>query len=372
MHPEDDPQIAFYSLATRCLTGEATGDEQRRLAGLLDDPQWKKMFETMRSGWEGNPANALKGYDVKGALEKIRSATTESAATKRTEKKKRAGWWQSAAWRIRFPVTTGGIALAAASLAVVILAVFVVSRPKRPAEMAIAPIRWIEQVNGAGERLMLTLGDGTKITLNAGSTLSYPDAFGPRNRVVRLKGEGFFDVARDERRPFVVETSTLRVTVLGTQFNVRAFDDGSQAQVTLVHGKVQVTPAGSRGATATTPVTLTDGMRYSVAAETGKGEVRTVPAGEAVGWIQDKLVWENEPLPSAMKELERRFGIVVEITDQKLREQTITARFGRESLEEIFDLIHLTAPIRYEFVRSEDGKIKRVVLSLNRQNETTP
>ena len=117
------------------------------------------------------------------------------------------------------------------------------------------------------------------------------------------------------------------------------------------------------------PVTLTDGMRYSIAAETGAEEVRRIPDGKAPGWMQDKLVWENEPLPTAMKELERRFGIEVEISDQKLREQTITAQFEKESLEKMFELIHLTAPIRHEFVRSEDGNIRQVVLSLDREGQ---
>lgn len=363
---EADPQIAFYALTARCLSGEATDEEQRQLTGMLHNPEWRKMFESMRSGWERDPENARQGYDVKGALQKIQNATTECHETARQERKEKTGWRKPFASRIHFPGTPGGFALAAASVAVMILAVSLVSRPKRPAETTGAPPRWIEQSVGPGERLLFTLGDGTQITLNAGSTFSYPEAFGPRGRTVRLKGEGFFDVARDETRPFVVETSTMRITVLGTRFNVRAFDDGSQAQVTLVSGKVQVTQTRIHDTAAAPPVTLTDGMRYSIVAETGKEEVRKVPDGEAAGWMQDKLVWDNEPLPSAMKALERRFGIAVEISDQKLREQTITARFEGESLEKMFELIHLTAPIFHEFVRSEDGKIRQVVLSLDR------
>ncbi|RRJ95709.1 DUF4974 domain-containing protein [Opitutaceae bacterium TAV4] len=385
MRPVDDERAAFYSLALRYLTGEATGDERERLVALLQQPDLKKMFEEMDAAWSEDPENWNEGFDLEGATLKVTEAIAkdrmpspahESAPSpawadrgtmvpkQHAQQQQRRRWWQTGLRRRYMALTAS-----AAVMAVIAVTFLVVSKPNLATGRATgvgadAGNLWVEQANGIGERLMLTLGDGTKITLNAGSSLRYPKTFGARNRAVRLAGEAYFDVAHDQARPFIVETSTLRITVLGTRFNVKAFPDGTKAQVTLVQGKVEVTPVEgpqSAAAAAAKPVTLTSGMQYSLAQDTRTGQVTTIADESGTGWMSDKITWNREPLPDAMRELERRYGITVELADQRLLAETVTGRFQSESIQAIFTLLHATGGIDYRLVEN-NGKVERVIL----------
>lgn len=254
--PTNEEKRAFLSLTTRYLLDEASAAERERLVELLKQPVWRAMFDEMSDGWNCSSANWLEGSDVEGEVEKLKRVIAaefdpdaamgagEDAPETRNEPPGR--WSHSRRWF--------ALAFAASMAAVAILIVYpLFHRSGHPSDSQ--PNRtWVRQSNGDGERKEIALEDGTRITLNAASDLSYPSAFDTNTRVVRLTGEAFFDVAHDTGRPFIVETSTLRIKVLGTQFNVKAFEDGTVAQVTLVTGKVEVVPLGP--GTAHAPVTL--------------------------------------------------------------------------------------------------------------------
>lgn len=130
-----------------------------------------------------------------------------------------------------------------------------------------------------GQRAEVTLGDGTRVWLNAGSTLCYAAGFGARQREVSISGEAFFDVARDERRPFVVSTGGVKIKVLGTKFNVSAYGPVA-ATVSLVAGSVEVTADDSGGGSV--KMSPQDQVRYS------GGELRLIR-----GFDPDELLWRE-------------------------------------------------------------------------------
>ncbi|WP_043585851.1 FecR family protein [Geminisphaera colitermitum] len=359
--PTNEEKRAFLSLTTRYLLDEASAAERERLVELLKQPVWRAMFDEMSDGWNCSSANWLEGSDVEGEVEKLKRVIAaefdpdaamgagEDAPETRNEPPGR--WSHSRRWF--------ALAFAASMAAVAILIVYpLFHRSGHPSDSQ--PNRtWVRQSNGDGERKEIALEDGTRITLNAASDLSYPSAFDTNTRVVRLTGEAFFDVAHDTGRPFIVETSTLRIKVLGTQFNVKAFEDGTVAQVTLVTGKVEVVPLGP--GTAHAPVTLSPGMQYSMAADTGESKLLAGAAQAAVGWMSNHIVWEEERLPEAMKTLERRYGVTIELRDEALRDETVTGRFQSESLPEILGMLRATGGIDFS-IKEDGGKIKTVVL----------
>lgn len=374
MPPDHHAKKAFHALATRYLLDEASAAEREQLVRMLQEPVWRDMFERMSEGWNASSANWLEGFDVEGEIEKVRSVIARErppfpppvqSVVVREEPAGRPRPRFFSFARPRFVLAT------ALSLATTVSLLILVLSPRwRPGDAAPENRTWVRQVNGVGERMEIDLGDGSKVTLNAGSRLSYPSAFDARSRVVRLTGEAFFDVARDAARPFIVETGTLRVTVLGTRFNVRAFADGTRAQVTLVSGKVQVTPLGTGQDAEPAPVMLAPGMQYSLTPETGKGELHNVAAQAAAGWMSDRIVWNDEPLPDAMRELERRHGIAITLADPALAHETVTARFRSETLPEIFRLLE-DLGIEHRFEPSAD-KIERVILSQRSGESVSP
>ncbi|MDR1281844.1 MAG: FecR family protein [Opitutaceae bacterium] len=209
MNPTEDARYAFYKLANRYLTGEASSQERQQMVEQLKNSELKALFEEMRASWELELREPCP-YDTEAAVERLAAITghRQQPATRRASflNRCRRGWRP---------------ALLVACL-VVSVGVLVVGLQKTPGRAVADSGAWVERTTDGTERLAITLRDGTRITLNANGSLVYPNDFGPYARVVKLSGEAFFDVARDTARPFVVETDSLRIRVLGTRFNVRA------------------------------------------------------------------------------------------------------------------------------------------------------
>ena len=143
----------------------------------------------------------------------------------------------------------------------------------------------------------LVLSDGTKVWLNSASKLKYPVAFTGGQRKVFLEGEAYFEVAADTVHPFLVETSGMSVTVLGTGFNVMAYPEEMEAAVTLVHGKVGVQTDHRQQI-------LHPDEQYVYQTTTRRGTVRKVDVSQYVDWKDGILNFDSMPL----EELTRRLG----------------------------------------------------------------
>lgn len=163
-----------------------------------------------------------------------------------------------------------------------------------------------------GGTYQVTLPDGSRVWLNAASTLSYPSHFTPgEDRIVELEGEAYFEiVARQgkttrQRLPFLVKTGGQTVEVLGTAFNVNAYLDESGIQTTLVEGKVRVHVSGQ-----SEPVALHPGEQAVVQAD--QAVVRTVDTENYTGWREGWISFQDKPLPTILRELARWYRIEIE------------------------------------------------------------
>lgn len=158
----------------------------------------------------------------------------------------------------------------------------------------------------SGTVFSLTLADGTRVWLNADSQLSYPEQFaGGQERVVRLRGEAYFDVAKDAARPFIVEAGTLATRVLGTQFNVRSYADSEQ-HVTLVEGSVAVSTNGASGR----KLTLHPGEDAQVSAS-GSLSVQRVDTDLFTAWKDGNFYFDNATLGSVARAIGQWYNVDV-------------------------------------------------------------
>ncbi len=172
-----------------------------------------------------------------------------------------------------------------------------------------------------GEVAEVTLPDGSRVELNSGATLSYPEAFGVDARNVKLDGEGFFEVEKGTR-PFVVETFNARTTVLGTSFAVRAWQDEVQPAtvVTVASGAVRL--ANTRDEAA---VTLRPGQTSRLEADaTAPTAADDVNVERALGWRTGALLFVDQPLGKILREVERRFAVEIEVQPQALETEVLT------------------------------------------------
>ena len=175
---------------------------------------------------------------------------------------------------------------------------------EQDAEPASAPVL-SRVVTGVGGEYSLLLADGTRVWLNATSELEYPVAFNDGERVVRLKGEAYFEVAKDANRPFIVEAGGMRTRVLGTSFNIQAYDDETDVCATLVSGRVQVSLQSSRAT-----VDLTPGREAVWKRGTSDLRTREADIHKATAWRHGQFLFDEENLDVVTRMLSRWYGVM--------------------------------------------------------------
>ena len=202
------------------------------------------------------------------------------------------------------------------------------------------PVKSNELVIPRGGENTVILADGPTVHLNAGSKLTYPVRFAGKRRVVALEGEAYFDVVKDETRPFIVQTHLGEVTVLGTAFNINAYTDAS-VYTTLVHGKVQFS-SSSIGT-----IILSPGEQAVVSAN--GSEKRMVDLDEYVGWVDGRYVFNNRPLGEIMQTFERWYDIQVYYETPHLRDITYSGSLKRYgTINSFLDALELTGDLTYK------------------------
>lgn len=202
-----------------------------------------------------------------------------------------------------------------------------------------------------GGEYTLTLSDGTRAWINAGSSITYPLHFG-RERRVTVCGEVFFEVAHDARHPFIVSAAGTEMTVLGTSFNVMAYDDEPRVETTLVTGSLRVEAHGSQ-------VVLTPGQQAGVEKASGFLDVRVVNVEACTTWRRGLLVFYEESLRSICRKLERWYDVRIDTSSPSLDGVLYTGMVKRhETLNTIADLMNLTNDV--VFSQQDDGTIRVV------------
>jgi transmembrane sensor len=196
-----------------------------------------------------------------------------------------------------------------------------------------------EYVTRVGERLTVTLEDGSQVTLNTDSVLR-PAFDEAERRVVLVRGQALFEVAKDRRRPFVVETQNRRFVAVGTAFDVRV--DGDKVQVTMLEGTVRVEqkqPPKAQAATAPSPASATTTRAPPAIATITAGEQLTVDATRLdcvqladaeriTSWRRGQVIFENSRLADAVAELNRYSTTQIALADRTLEELRISGAFA--------------------------------------------
>lgn len=181
----------------------------------------------------------------------------------------------------------------------------------------------------------MVLPDGSKIILRAGSTLEYSFCVRDSFRTVVLNGEAYFDVTHDPHHPFVIHTGKLKTTVLGTAFNIRAWNEQDDMEISVTRGKVKVEDQK----TIIGVLTKNQILEYK-SIEEKVNKHSTPPENVSVDWTKQDLNFDHATLAEIAQVLCKRFGVNIEITDSQLAQSEIVSTFcGTETLEEIMDVL---------------------------------
>lgn len=204
-----------------------------------------------------------------------------------------------------------------------------------------------------GQNSRVTLADGSKVWLNAGSILRFPSRFSDQERVVSLEGEGFFEVCANKEKPFIVSTPGYNVKALGTTFNVYAYKESAEFETSLLTGKVEVSDHENRQ-----KITLSPNNKVVLV----EGRLKTFPVED-----MDHLLWRegiisfNEPLKEVFAKLELYFDVEIRIENENIgkeKRQCVAKFRSRDGLEHILNVLQLT----HQFSYTKDDEKNRVVI----------
>lgn len=225
--------------------------------------------------------------------------------------------------------------------------------------------KYAEVTAATGSVIRYELPDHSVVWLNAGSSLRYPTVFRKENRHVDLKGEAYFEVQADRKRPFYVNTpGGLSVYVYGTKFNVAAYEDDSHIETVLEKGRVDViTPDRN------TIVQLVPGERLLYDKQSKKYIKNRVDVYGKVAWKEGKLIFRNASLDDIFKRLSRHFNVDIQFNHKSSKEYRYRATFRDETLPQILDYLAKSAALRWkttEAVQQADDTFtkKKIIVDL--------
>ncbi len=348
-------QDRFWELVSLRLSGEATASELVELETLLkENPSESQRVDTLVSIWSAQnkeqvPVNRKEVFNRH--LQRLSTHLSKPVLQYDDEDAVPVAIQTPVA---RMPLRRWGWVAGLAACLLVGLVIFTNRSSNtvaaREAQNTISTKR--------GSKSKVQLPDGSEVWLNADSRITYKENFQGQNREVQLQGEAFFDVARDDARPFIIHTPSIDVRVLGTAFNVRAYADEKNTETSLIRGSVEITLVKSpdrkkiilkpndklivnnelatvldkRADDAAAPLLTLGKIKY---------QAKDTLAQETM-WTLNKLVFDAEPIEEVALKLERWYDVKVTIADEALRKTPFTGTFEGESLETVLEAMRLT------------------------------
>jgi transmembrane sensor len=198
-----------------------------------------------------------------------------------------------------------------------------------------------------GGSYQVNLPDGTRVWLNAASSLRFPTQFPGKERSVQLKGEAYFEVAKNKAKQFIVKTGIQTVTVLGTHFNINAYQDEAVYNTTLLEGSVNISNGNDNRL-------LKPGEQASVSADTRQIKISSVDIEEAVAWKNNKISFTSQPLEKIMRQISRWYNVDI-VYKGNISAKTFTGTISRyANVSEVLDMLELTDLVHFKI---EEGRI---------------
>ncbi len=344
------------------LRNELTSEETSRLISWLEqDKNNKQLFDEMSELWittraaSPNPGfNAREGFN--NFRKKIKTTYNQKDNNIKT------------AW-LKTIVRYAAVILLAFSASGALF-YFIGRNSAAPAVQSINKL-----VVPLGSKAWFSLSDGTVVTLNAGSTLNVSQDYGVNNRIVRLDGEGYFNIAKDKNNPFVVQTPFLNIRALGTEFNIKAYSADRTIETTLVSGSLQIEPVKEINQGQITVLkpnqkltffksdsSFTSGSEMKEKEETARSEnikkIRTVPVTRLVtenvnvdpvtSWKENRWIFEQQSLSQIAIDLERKFDVQIIFDSERLKSYRFTATILAEPIEQVLMALSMAAPVTYK------------------------
>ncbi|MEW6702046.1 MAG: FecR domain-containing protein, partial [Bacteroidota bacterium] len=335
----------FLELTARYLSNEASNEERASFYNYLEKDEYYNLFTHLKGEWEKAGILPFESeFNIESGIEKLAEKIQMTEPSFSFTHKK-----NTTQTKFLFNTTLLKYAASIAFLLVLVTWVIYLSGIFQQKPVVIA---WNEKQTVMGEKYIVTLFDGTTITLNADSKLKYPNHFANDKRDIYLEGEAYFEVQSDSSKPFIVHSGNLSTTVLGTKFNVSAFPNEKNISVSLVEGSVKVDKE-IKG-TVENIVMLQPEQQLVYNKEKKISTVRQFDLQDATGWKDNKLIFRKETFANVLVKLERAYGVKFELQDKSFSNQKVTANFHNESLWTVSEALKKLTGLQYKIIKENN------------------
>jgi len=322
--------LELKEIISRYFHGQLVDSEYQLLTNLLQDETNREYFDKAKRDWEEQPELDELGHRNVNRLNyhinRLKIVTSKSPILRKL-------WFQvtSVAAILIIGLLLGSTITYLTSQSLTLSEKLVFETPR-------------------GEKSLVKLPDGSEVWLNANSRLVY-NSFSSNRRQVELKGEAFFKVSRNEKAPFIVKTDECDIEVLGTTFNVMAYNEFGRKEITLLSGKVNIHMDGGE-------ISLKPGQALIL--KDHKAKMEEVNPEQASGWVENKFNFKNIPLSELMKRLENWYDVDITLENRSGKEINFTGTFkNEETIWQVLDAIKVYTPISYK--KSDLRQIKITV-----------
>ncbi len=348
-------QDDIWTLLARRLSGEATPEELQQLEQLLaQDPALATTAQQITDTWHDTAKNdTQKALDAFAKIDAQIQSQKELAPVYQLS---RPSWFSK--YRI---------AVAAAAIVLLAGAAFIFLQ-NNTGNKEVKPLALQNFITPAKTIRHITMTDGTKIWLNENSKLEYGDKYNDKTREVWLTGEAYFDVTKNEKKPFIIHTQAVNVKVLGTAFNIKSYPGEKMVETSLIRGSVEVSLASNPS-----KVYLLKPNQKLVVPVADTSSVDSLPASAAINkeikygtigkvadnlssdtiiaetsWIDQKLAFYESSFKDLAVRLERRYNVEFVFKDPRKEAIVFTEVFYQQTLSQALRALSLTASFHYQ------------------------
>ena len=347
------------NIIVRFLMKEASEEDVAQLHLRLDsDEEFKNHFEQIRDTWNRIELEKdLNEVKIQRDLEKVLSRTEDKSKSK-----------------IRSIISANHWLFKAAAIFILGFGISWMLFHFQ-GRIADADIIYNTIETPRGSKSIVSLPDGSQIILNAQSKLRYPERFTGKERKVFLEGEAFFDVAKDQKKQFIVNTPDLMVKVFGTSFNIKSYPDENTVETTLVEGSISLFKTSPEGKIASKEIKMEPNQQVVLYKETGsntssKAEeeekqempkpvqprlmlAKKIDTERYVSWKDGQLKIKSEPLEKLAVTLERRYDVSIHFESDEIKDYRFTGVIKNETIEQVMSAIKLASSIDYKIDERE-------------------
>jgi len=342
-----------WPLLAKYLSGESSGEEDAKVTKWLEtNGENQKLLDSMKRVWQ-SPGKDYEPSDVKslwaGVAERagIMGESKEQIIYKMADERQAESIFSLVFRYLRTPV------LRYAAVFVLLISIPVLYYLFSGQGEDVDLVQWKTVTVDNSKQSSLTLNDGTKLFLDSGSRIQIPENFGIDSRKVKVEGEVYFEVNPDPGKPFSVYSANAVIKVLGTKFNVRAWNETGKVEVAVAEGEVSL----GIDEESDKKIILNKGFAGSLLESGELSAPKEVDVNKLLSWMKGEMSFDDAPFAEILSQVERWYNVRFSLQDSTIVNERLAVSINKNSLNEVLDVLTTLTNTQYEL----DGN----VISLN-------